>query len=80
MNRLALGAPPSGALFVLALTHNVLKKNSECRTLIQVDKVLSSLQFLFHFIFVIYSPFSIFDSLPSPYSVGLCKSLFFTFI
>jgi U3 small nucleolar RNA-associated protein 19 len=34
LNRLALGAPPSGALFVLALTKNLLNKHSECMPLI----------------------------------------------
>ena len=34
LNRLALGAPPSGALYALALTRNLLQKYRECLTLI----------------------------------------------
>jgi hypothetical protein len=36
LNRLALGAPPSGALYALALTRNLLQKYRECSTLIKV--------------------------------------------
>mmetsp|Transcript_40166 Transcript_40166/g.51750 ORF Transcript_40166/g.51750 Transcript_40166/m.51750 type:complete len:266 (+) Transcript_40166:137-934(+) len=35
LNRLCLGAPPSSALYVLALTRTLLRKHGECMTLIQ---------------------------------------------
>uniref|UniRef100_A0A7S2GHA6 CCAAT-binding factor domain-containing protein n=1 Tax=Octactis speculum TaxID=3111310 RepID=A0A7S2GHA6_9STRA len=38
LNRLALSAPPSGALYALALTRSLLEKNSECMALIQREK------------------------------------------
>jgi hypothetical protein len=38
LNRLSLGAPPSSALYVLALTRTLLRKHVECMPLIQVPK------------------------------------------
>jgi U3 small nucleolar RNA-associated protein 19 len=37
LNRLALGAPPSGALYALALTKNLLLRHPECMVLIRRD-------------------------------------------